>query len=147
MFQRMLQLYMENPIELSTPTNIQYAIFEALNEERQLIANELGALSWPEVQNTLRGVAKQRLFNRVIEKLPSTLQEYAFMSTQMNRKVMEFHIVYENLERFLIHLNYFLGAQADLCHFKNVNGYSHELPQTAPTRSAFFNFLADLGES
>ena len=143
----MLQLYLEDPIELSTSSDIQYAIFKAINEERQVIADEFGTQTWSEVQSILRGVSKQRLFNRVIEKLPSTLQGKAFMAAQMNRKVVDFHILYENLEKFLIQLNYFLAAQADLCHFKNVNGYSHELPQTAPTRSAFFNFLADLGES
>ena len=143
----MLQLYLEDPIELSTSSDIQYAIFKAINEERQVIADEFGTQTWSEVQSILRGVSKQRLFNRVIEKFPSTLQGKAFWAAQLNRKVVDFHIVYENLEKFLIQLNYFLGAQADLRHFRNENGYSHELPQTAPSRSAFFNFLADLGEA
>jgi hypothetical protein len=68
----------------------------------------------------------------------------------MSRAVTDFHMKYENLDRFLISLNYYPGQQADLDDFKYANLYSEEfynLPQTAPERLALFNFLSDLIKS
>jgi hypothetical protein len=111
---------------------IQSAITEALEEE---------------VWEILHGVAKQRFFDRVTERWPSTLQWYATQSDLMSRAVIDFHMKYENLDTFLISLNYYLGQQADLDNSRYTNKHSdkfHELPQTAPERSALHNFLTSL---
>jgi hypothetical protein len=143
----MLRIHIEDPIELSTPRKINQAISEALEEEKIVILKETGKQSWSEVREILHGVAKQRFFERVIVKLPATLQGKAFWSASLRENVRNHHIKYENLDSFLIQLNYFLGSQVDLNYRRGDNNYSYGLPQSAPGRSAFYNFLTDLGES
>jgi hypothetical protein len=143
----MFWMHLDDPIELSNSTEIQNVITAALEEVRQQISNEFGPQTWSKVREILHGAAKQRFFYNMVEKLPSTLQGKAFWAAQLNRRVVDFHIKYENLDNFLIQLNYFLGTQADLHHFRNASGYTHKLPQVAPERSAFYNFLEDLGAS
>jgi hypothetical protein len=140
-----LTINLEDPIELSSPEEINRAITDALEEERTVILEEFGTQAWSEVQAILHGVAKQRFFNRVITKLPATLREKAYFAAGIKRNVVEFHIKYGNLENFLIQLNQFLWSQANLRHTRNTKNYSYDLPQTAPGKSAFWNFLTDLG--
>ena len=128
------------------PANIQIAITEAL-EEKEVIAEESQTRVWSEVLLTLKGVAKQRFFDRVINKLPSDLQALAFIAPQLNRNVRDHHIKYENLDKCLIQLNYFFGQQLDLQKYSSSNDHLFQLPQSAPDRSAFYNFLADFGEN
>ena len=142
-----LTIHLEDPIELSSPEEINQAVTDALEEERTVILEEFGIQAWSEVQAILHGVAKQRFFNRVITKLPSTLRGKAHWAAAIKRNIVEFHIKYGNLEKFLIQLNQFLWSQANLSNTRNINNYSYDLPQTAPGRSAFWNFLTDLGES
>ena len=143
----MLTVDFDEPIELSSPKDIQSAITEALEEEREVIAEESLTRNWSRVREILHGAAKQRFFNRVTERLPSTLQWYATQSALMSREVIDFHMKYENLDRFLISLNYYLGQQADLDNSGYTNEHAdkfHELTQTAPERSALYNFLTNL---
>jgi hypothetical protein len=141
----MLRIHLEDPIELSTPRDINLAVTEALEEERIAILEESGTQAWSEVRAILHGAAKQRFFNRVIAKLPSTLQGKAYRAASLKKNIREHHIIYENIESFLIQLNHFLGSQDNL-HSRNFSNYSDGLPQQAPGRSAFYNFLTDLGE-
>jgi hypothetical protein len=143
----MLTMYFDNPIQLSGPKYIQSAITEALEEQKEVIAEEFRTRAWSEVQEVLHGVAKQRFFERLINRLPSTLQWKAEQSVLMSRAVTDFHMKYKNLDIFLVSLNYFLGQQADLENFRYTNRYSdkfHDLPQTAPERSALYNFMTSL---
>ena len=142
-----LRIHLEDPVELSTPKEINQAITEALEEERRIILEEFNTQAWSEVQGILHGVAKQRFFDRVIAKLLTTLQGKAAWAASLKTNVREYHAKYENLEKFLIQLNQFLWSQDNLRHTSNSNNYSYDLPQTAPGRSAFYNFLTDLGES
>lgn len=142
----MLSICFEGPIELSSPKEIQTAITEALEEELEVIAEQSLTRNWSQVREILHGAAKQRFFKRVTLKLPSTLQWYAIQSYLMNTEVIHFHMKYENLDTFLISLNYFLCQQADLYCSIYSNAHAdqcHELPQTAPERSALFNFLTN----
>jgi hypothetical protein len=136
----MLTVYFDEPVELT----------EALEEEREVIAEESLNRTWTEVREILHGAAKQPFFDRVTEKLPSTLQGYATQSALRSRAVSDFHMKYENLDRFLISLNYYLGQQTDLDNFRYANLYLEEffdLPQTAPERSALYNILTNLIKS
>jgi dsDNA-specific endonuclease/ATPase MutS2 len=139
-----LRIHLEDPVELSSPREINRAITEALEEERKIILEEFTAQAWSEVQAILQGVAKQRFFDRVIAKLPSTLRGKAAWAFSLKTNIREYHAKYENLEKFLIQLNHFLGSQDNLRYFRNLNSYSYDLPQTTPGRSAFYNFLTDL---
>jgi hypothetical protein len=147
-----LTIDIAEPIELSTPRDIKIAISEALEEERAIILQDPQNRVWSKVLEILHGEAKQRFFTRVIAKLPSTLQQKAYWAAGLKINVREYHIKFENLERFLIALNFFLGSQANAQrtpHRSNAGNYSYDLPRnvTVPRRSAFFNFLTDLGES
>jgi hypothetical protein len=144
-----LTIDIEEPIELSTPRDIKKAILEALEEERAIILQNPQNRVWLKVLEILHGEAKQRFFTRVITKLPSTLRQKAYWAAGLKTNVREYHIRFENLERFLIALNFFLGSQVNSRRHKNTAGYSYDLPRnaTGPCRSAFFNFLTDLGES
>ena len=143
----MFVINIDDPVELMTPEGIQAAITEALEEERAVILEEHATERWSEVKAILEGEGRHHFFNRVLTKLSSTLRGKAYWAASLNLNVRNFHIKYENLDRFLIGLNYFLGQQADLRYIKNENGHTHELPQPAPERSAFFNFLTNLGEN
>jgi poly(A) polymerase Pap1 len=144
-----LTIDIAEPIELSTPRDIRIAISEALEEERAIILQDPQNRVWSKVLEILHGVAKQRFFTRVIAKLPSTLQQKAYWAAGLKTNVREYHIKFENLERFLIALNFFFGSQANSQRHKCTGSYSYNLLHnvTVPRRSTFFNFLTDLGES
>jgi hypothetical protein len=144
-----LRIDIAEPIELSTPRDIKGAISEALEEERAIILQDPQNRVWSKVLEILHGEAKHRFFARVIAKLPSTLQQKAYWAAGLKINVREYHIRFENLERFPIALNFFLGSQANAQRHKGTGNYSYDLPrnETGPRRSAFFNFLTDLGGS
>jgi hypothetical protein len=142
-----LTINLQDPIELLTPRNIKLAVSEALDEERAIILQEPQNREWSKVLEILHDEAKQIFFTRIIAKLPSTLQQKAYWAAGLKSNVREFHIRFENLERFLIALNFFLGAQQDSQRYRGSGNYSYGLPFNDTDRSAFFNFLTDLGGS
>ena len=85
----MLRIHLEDPIELLTPRDINLAVTEALEEERIVILEESGTQASLEVRAILHGAAKQRFFDRVIAKLPSTLQGKAYWAASLKKNIRE----------------------------------------------------------
>ena len=140
--QRPERLELTPPINLATPQEIHEAITIALEEEKIKIQQEHGVSTWTDIKLILQKQNKQAFFNRVTDKLPSTLRDKAIHAANLAGNVRSHHIKYENLDKFLISLNYFLGQQEDLQYAKTTKNYEYETQQNK--RSIFYRFLKTL---
>jgi hypothetical protein len=85
-------IHVEDTVELSLPREITQANTETLEAESLEIAEESNAQTWFKIKEILQRMARERFFNRVIAKLPSTLQANAYWASALKRNIRDHHI-------------------------------------------------------